>query len=76
MFEVNSRKYSYDFSAITDELGKMNNVQICDLMPLYISYVKDQSTNISDYYWPIDGHHNSRGYTMMADGIYQCMENK
>ena len=70
LFEINSQKYQYDFSVILDELKKIDNVQICDLMPFYTSYIKEHHKTAADYYWPIDGHHNSTGYTMMADGIY------
>ena len=76
LFEVNSQKYQYDFSEITNGLKKIDNIQICDLMPLYKSYLLDHDKTAPDYYWPIDGHHNSRGYTMMADGVYHCVADK
>lgn len=70
LFEVNSQKYQYDFSAMLDKVRKIDNVQVYDLMPFYTSYIKEHNKTPADYYWPMDGHHNSAGYTMMADGIY------
>ena len=69
-YEVDNGKYEYDFTAIIKELNKMGNIQICDLMPFYISYIKARNASSSHYYWPIDGHHNANGYEMMAEGIY------
>jgi len=68
--EIEANKYQYDLSVIVGELKKINNIQICDLMPFYQSYAKSHHKAAAYYYWPIDAHHNSRGYTMMAEGIY------
>jgi hypothetical protein len=43
-------------------------------MPFYVSYIKDYHQSSSHYYWPIDGHHNSAGYTMMAQGVKAAID--
>ena len=35
-------------------------------MPFYHSYIDRAGTHADDYYWKTDGHHNSKGYEMMA----------
>jgi len=38
-------------------------------------YLKQKTTNgYKEYYWKEDGHHNSRGYKMMAEGIYDAWQ--
>lgn len=71
--ELNSQKYEYDFTAITNGLKKIDNIQIYDLLPYYISYIKNSNKPGSYYYWKHDGHHNSGGYAMMAEGIYTAV---
>jgi lysophospholipase L1-like esterase len=39
---------------------------------LFEYYSKPEiANNIKDYYWVKDGHHNAKGYKLMAEGIYE-----
>lgn len=67
--EVDQGRYQYDLSAIRDALTNTGNIEIYDLLPFYTAYGRDHHRSIHDYYWPKDGHHNSAGYRMMAEGI-------
>ncbi|MEA3448093.1 MAG: SGNH/GDSL hydrolase family protein [Bacteroidota bacterium] len=44
-------------------------VYIIDLYDYY--QTPEIKNNIDDYYWIKDGHHNAKGYELMAEGIYQ-----
>ena len=41
-----------------------------NLQPCYEDEIKANHTKFQDYYWIIDGHHNAKGYEMMA----KCLE--
>jgi lysophospholipase L1-like esterase len=41
-----------------------------NLQPCYEDEIKNSQTKFQDYYWKIDGHHNAKGYEMMA----KCLE--
>ncbi len=71
--EVISNAYQYDFTLIKNKLKKIDNIHVFDLMPFYISKTVKIGKPIETFYWPIDGHHNSDGYAMMADGIYSYL---
>jgi hypothetical protein len=66
-YEVQENKYSYDFSDVLRDLRSKPDVLIVDLLPAYRSYLSKTHTQAKDYYWIEDGHHNSRGYKMMAE---------
>lgn len=70
--EVIAEKYAYDFTQIENRLKAIDNLYVLNLLPVYISKTKG-SKSVERYYWPKDGHHNSTGYAMMADGIYEYL---
>ena len=65
--EVEHNKYDYDFSYILNHLPADESIKVADLLPSYREYIKVNSGKIADYYWRYDGHHNSKGYKMMAE---------
>ncbi len=69
MNEVIAHNYSYDFTAILQGLQKIDNLRMIDLLPFYAEQIKSTHTKPEVYYWPLDGHHNAKGYWMMADGV-------
>lgn len=62
---------TYDFNV--DELLQGNDtlsaITTLDLKRFYADSLNINSTNIKDYYWQIDGHHNAKGYHAMAQGL-------
>ncbi|MFO7790602.1 MAG: hypothetical protein R6V32_08515 [Bacteroidales bacterium] len=50
----------------------ISNAAVIDLYDYYQQ--PDIIINIDKYYWKEDGHHNPRGYELMAEGIYQGMK--
>jgi len=74
LYEITKRQYQYDFSSIITKLRTIDNLEILDLIPFYTSYINDKKSLPESYYWPYDGHHNSKGYKMMADGVYTALK--
>lgn len=46
------------------------DLKFYNLKPCYESEIKSNHLIFQDYYWKIDGHHNAKGYEMMA----KCLE--
>lgn len=59
----------YDFSAISQFVLDSTSFHLTDLLPMYDAYVSRYGLGRNDIYWEIDGHHNARGYRMMAECI-------
>ena len=69
--EVEHNKYDYDLSPALGYLHSDAQVKIIDLLPSYRAYIEKSKSKISDYYWKHDGHHNLKGYKMMAETTLQ-----
>ncbi len=72
--EIENNKYDYNFSEIVHQLNADSTVQVIDLLPYYKNYIEQSHTTTDDYFWDYDGHHNSKGYELMAQGIYENLE--
>lgn len=56
------------FKEVIEEL----NDEDISTINLFEYYSKPEIvSNINDYYWVKDGHHNAKGYKLMAEGIYE-----
>lgn len=51
------------------EKQKAKDLYVIDLYNYY--QTPEIKNNIVNYYWIKDGHHNAKGYELMAEGIYQ-----
>jgi lysophospholipase L1-like esterase len=71
--ELDENTYGYDFSPIIKYLSSDPRIKIIDLIPFYHSYIHRTGTTSDDYYWKTDGHHNSKGYEMMAESTLKCI---
>jgi hypothetical protein len=69
--EIVNNAYEVDFSFFEQRFS-MDRRQHFDLLPFYIER-SAQGRNVSSLYWPKDGHHNSDGYLVLADGILEVM---
>jgi len=67
--ELQEGKYDLNFSFFEKRISESKGLTLFDLMPCYQRYAKMSGQELSDFYWKIDGHHNSRGYKMMAECI-------
>lgn len=72
--EILDRHYSYDFEPILQKIQTYPNVKILNLLPAYQEYIELKGTKVENYFWKNDGHHNSKGYQMMAECVAQFLE--
>ncbi len=49
------------------------NLNFSNLQPCYEEYIRVHGGTYKDYYWQIDGHHNAKGYEMMAGCIEEIL---
>lgn len=69
--EIFDKKYMYNFSEISNYIKSRHKLKYVDLLPKYLSYIKENDTNLDNYFWKKDGHHCSLGYKMMAETIFE-----
>lgn len=46
------------------------NLHYYNILPCYKDYIRNNNSTFDNYYWKKDGHHNAKGYKMMA----KCLE--
>lgn len=68
--EIKNGKYEFDYSPLRDFFTK-NNIHIIDLLPAYTQKFKKENKDYHQFFWEKDGHHNSVGYQLMAECIYE-----
>ena len=73
-FAVYQKKFEYDLSPIVAYLKTLDHVKVCDLTPFYLNEFARNQDDIKTYYWPQDGHHNSKGYALMARSIQHSLD--
>jgi lysophospholipase L1-like esterase len=71
--ELYKGEYDYDLMPIIQPFQNSEATEIVDLLPYYLEAFKGKESIIKDYYWTLDGHHNPKGYVMMANGIEKKM---
>ncbi len=69
--ELDSDAYEYDFKPVLESLRSDTHINVIDLLPYYKAYIDSLHTTAADYYWKYNGHHNPRGYLMMAQTTLQ-----
>jgi lysophospholipase L1-like esterase len=67
--EIETNKYYYDFEKITHYINSNKSITYIDLLPSYKQYIASEKSKPADYFWCYDGHHNAKGYEMMAQII-------
>lgn len=68
-YEIVQNRFQYDFKPILEN----SDIEVINMLPLYQAYMEKRSTTSEDYFWKIDGHHNSKGYQMMADVLFESL---
>lgn len=74
--EIMQSRYSYDLEPIKRFISDSLRAKVFDLLPFYQDYIRTRKSDVKEYFWVNDGHHNARGYRMMASGIYQYLLNQ
>lgn len=52
---------------------ELDKVQVVNLLSYYKDTKQLKPEDFKRYYWPIDGHHNSKGYQLMAEGAFTAV---
>lgn len=74
-YEVFRNTYNYDYNEIKSYIKRLPHVVYADIFPCYRDYMEQSGKPQQDFYWTIDGHHNSTGYNMMAVCIARAVQN-
>lgn len=69
VFQLNNNQ-NIDFYNEMDSSFSKFGLNFYNLQSCYEDEIKSSHTKPQDYYWKIDGHHNAKGYEMMA----KCIE--
>lgn len=67
--DIITEQPGYDFDPVLKPLAGRTGAVVVDLIPLYRQYMKQSGKDPQDFFWPVDGHHNSKGYHLMAELI-------
>jgi lysophospholipase L1-like esterase len=73
-YEVFRGAYDFDFELASSHVNSLYNAEYVNLFPCYNSTFQTSSTQAQEYYWKLDGHHNAKGYKMMAECIAQALK--
>jgi lysophospholipase L1-like esterase len=71
--EIRDKKYVYDFTNIVNVLKRDKDVKVVDMLPVFNQLFVKTHTHPADYFWKIDGHHNSAGYELLARCVYDSL---
>lgn len=74
--EIVHNTYQYNMSFFDDYLATDSVFIHIDLMEKYHAKGLTSQENTVPYYWPLDGHHNSNGYRVMAEILYDALNDK
>lgn len=74
-WEVRTNMYGLGFDKVVDRLRHLKGLSALDLLEHFTGHGIMTDANLSDFYWPIDGHHNGRGYQAMGEAIAQAVIN-
>jgi hypothetical protein len=69
----NERYYPTAFDELIQELKSTTNAHVVDLLEHYRLTGSITKNNSHTYFWPIDLHHNAKGYELMGDAIARKM---
>lgn len=67
--ELYDKKYEYNLKHVSSSISANENIKVVDLLPFYLDYFSNNRDSIKSYYWINDGHHNSKGYRLMAEAV-------
>jgi hypothetical protein len=67
--EINLNVYQYDLSFFATHIKSDSSLVHFDLLDYYRTARKLTVDSTATYYWKYDGHHNSTGYLLMAQGV-------
>ena len=72
--EIYNNEYMFNFDFFKTLVDTLPVFKHYDLLPYYRDSANFNKDNISNYYWKYDGHHNPKGYGVMAKGVYDGLK--
>lgn len=69
-----NKMFEYNFDTIVKHISTMDNVKVANLLPFYLNFFADKRDSIKHYYWIQDGHHNAKGYALMARSVKHSLD--
>jgi len=72
--EIDLGAYQYDFQFFDAYLKHSEGFLHFDLLDYYVNEKQLTRDSTQRYYWVKDGHHNPRGYNLMAEAIAQKLQ--
>ncbi len=73
-WDVRQNRYHEGFHYVADYLKSHAAIPSVDLLEYYAANGIMTQENAAEFYWPIDSHHNGRGYQAMGDAIAETVE--
>lgn len=67
--EIDNNHYTYNHTNILTALKADKDITVIDLLERYQNHIHANGTKANEYYWKMDGHHNAKGYQMLAGVI-------
>jgi lysophospholipase L1-like esterase len=61
---------------ISSYCSELKQSKWVDLTPCYQKYFEREDGNYTSFYWQVDGHHNAKGYEMMAECIASSLRQR
>ncbi len=65
---------NFDMNSVITQLQRLPGVRVYDQQAFYDVEFSIRGNDRAKYYWPLDGHHNARGYELMARSIYEALD--
>lgn len=73
-FEMKDGAYIFNTTALTDSTGSLPRYYTFDLLKFYKDSLHITPTQVNDYFWPVDAHHNAKGYNAMAHAVFSYLQ--
>lgn len=71
---IQRNEHDFDMAPLISQLQRLPGVKVYDQQAFYNAEFSTKGNDQAKYYWPLDGHHNARGYELMARSIYQALD--
>lgn len=75
VLQVIEKRYTHQLGRLTSVLGheKSSRVRFTDLLEYYSRNQLMIEEDAGDYFWPLDGHHTTKGYEIMGTAIAETL---
>jgi hypothetical protein len=68
-FEVETERYRAPFHRVVADLKQMPGIEVLDVLTYWQERRIVTPENAAGFYWPVDSHHNPRGYAALGQAV-------